>query len=74
MKLEKGEYEILTLDHEGYTLTQTTTPTLKQAKTTAKCLLTDPELKTALQSTNAHKIEIRNNKGECIEDYFFPPY
>ena len=66
MKLEKGEYEILTFDHEGYTLTSTITDTYKQAKTRAEQYLTDPEF------NHAHKIEIRNHKQEILQDYFYP--
>ena len=66
MRLETGEYEVVSLDADGYELGRMTSDTLKDAKYHAKLRIVEEEVIAA----GMVKIEIRNDKGECLADFF----
>jgi len=67
MRLEKGEILVVGLDADGYEVSgRGTHDTLKDAKQSAKQLVQEPEAIAA----GLVKVEVRNDKGECVADYF----
>lgn len=65
MRLETGEYEVVSLDADGCELGNVASDSLKDAKQHAKQLVRDTEAIAA----GLVKVEVRNDKGECLADY-----
>jgi hypothetical protein len=58
-------YDVLVLDKEGYTITQTEESSLAAAKRSAREKLQEPGY------TDAYKVEIQDESGECVWDRLF---
>ena len=66
MKLDTGEYVVVSLDADGCELGTVASDNLKDAKRQAKLRIgCDEDIAAGMV-----KIEVRNDRGECLADYF----
>lgn len=66
MKIEQGELQVVALDKDGFEVSSQFLPSKKEAKGYARRLVDDPEL----IRSGMNKVEIRDDKGECLSDFF----
>jgi hypothetical protein len=66
MKLEQGEYRVVSCDSNGCWLAEAIEQTRKDAKRIARAFLADHEL----IESGMTRVELHNHLGECLDDWF----
>jgi len=71
--MEYLKYRIVLLDEDGYVLGESEAETLSKGRERARYMLSD-EYARATESTHehTHKVEVRNQAGQCVWDSFPP--